>query len=840
MSSNIEKAPWFTRLPTYPVNGIYDRFLHRDKSQPLLIEAEPGAGKSTLVPLWVLAELLRNQTVSGEKPLFIYLVQPRILAAQSLAKRLALLVNSKLGELVGYQVPYDSVVSPHTCLVVTTPGLLVQKLINNPELSETACVILDEIHERSVNQDLLYTLLQDVQVLNENLELIVMSATPDPILRQQLPNSLYTEGVRFPVNVSYQPTVQKIISLQRYERESLAEDIHSALSSVENWQAKTVLIFLPGWSVIERCFDLLSSRYNNILLTRLHSRVAYAEQQVALDPSRGPRLILSTNIAETSLTIADVTLVIDSGLAKRQVFEQKTGLGRLRTSRISQASADQRAGRAGRVQAGECIRLWPRDERLAAADLPELRATDYLPFALKVSHWGASLENLNWLEKPSQLAFDQAVAQLQRMRFIEANGVISPQGIKASELGTHPRIAGLLLTISHLPDSNNQKYTYSLLLMALALHFDVENTSDIPTWLALAENELNKNHLWKKQYSRWRKQLQLDDKAIRAEINIDSHLGELIAPAFVDRVGVKQASGRYSLASGVSVNAFNSDVEFVVFVQLFLLRGEYGGLALPLVLDQAARRFLSLRRRTPGIKQGKWQWHDEWLLGGKVIDEQWVAADEEVLHQACENFRDELIENIHRKELIELLPQKAAHLLAKSRLLQREQLIELPELSDSILLETLPTWLAPFMTLTTPRDKLPWQPALEFYMGFDKLMLIENLLPDYVTLPSGRKVAVDFSDEGDISISAKLQEFFGCEELRFAEGKLPLKISLLSPNGSPLAVTANLKTFWQNAYPDVRKTMRGRYPRHPWPENPLEHEATALTKRRLQQQSPEK
>ncbi|QEI14242.1 ATP-dependent helicase HrpB [Cellvibrio japonicus] len=780
---------------------------------PLLLEAEPGAGKSTLAPLWALAQVAEGRQV--------ILVQPRILAAQALAVRLAQLLGEACGERVGYQVPYDSRVSSRTQLLVATPGVLLQRLLANPELGDVGCVMLDEIHERSVNQDLLWALLQEVQILRDDVQLVVMSATPDPALQQQIHHRLFAPGRCFPVSVHYQPP-KALGSGQFSQEEKLPAQLLRALANHGDWQTRCVLVFLPGWREIDDCAMALHDAYPSVQLFRLHSQVAAQEQRNALDPAQGPRVILATNIAETSLTIADVTLVIDSGLARRVDYEQRTGLSRLRTARISMASAEQRRGRAGRVQAGQCIRLWSQDQPLAAADLPEIRATDYLPLALRIAHWGSPAQSLPWLEPPNRLALQFAQQQLQLMGLLDVQGMITDAGRCVSELGTHPRVAALLL-------NQQQQVARPLLLLALALHFDWPAEQDLVSWLDSAGRERARNRQWQVQCKRWLNVLAL----VEVERELVAVDALALARAFNDRIGYRQESGRYRVNSGISVQA-SCDSDWAVFPLISPKAKGHSGIGLPLVLNREQQRQFSQCDTRLEFKQQRWQMGTAWRMGGVLIDEQWQPLPASDIPRA---LLQQVREHIQQKGWDSLRwPANAQRLLQRARLVASSGLLVLPALDEEYLIANLDDWLLPFLTAQTQLDQLPWQAALEFYLGYDNVQNIAALLPEAIELPSGRRVTVEFSSEGQPQVAAKLQEFFGCEQLQLAQGRIPLKIHLLSPNGSPLAVTANLQTFWQQAYPDVRKEMRGRYPRHPWPENPLEHQATALTKKKLAQQ----
>ncbi len=796
-------------LPELPLSQLAGQFKTALACTPLLLEAEPGAGKSTLAPLWVLA--------NTPEPQQVWLIQPRVLAAQSLAVRLADLLGEKPGDTVGYQVPYDACMGPSTRLVLMTPGVLLQHLLQDPLVEKVACVILDEIHERGVNQDLAWAFLQEVKILREDLQLVLMSATPDPALQQQITNRLFAPGRCFPVTLEYQPAKTQA---NQYP-EKIQDHLLRVLKNHPGWQQQTVLVFLPGWREIDDCASAIAHAFPAQKIFRLHSQVPLAEQHQALDPAVGPRIILSTNIAETSLTIADVTLVIDSGLARRADYEQRTGITRLRTARISMASAEQRRGRAGRVQAGHCIRLWSQDQPLAAADLPEIRATDYLPLALRIAHWGSPADALPWLEKPNLLALRFAQQQLQQMQLTDHQGVITPAGKNVSNLGTHPRIAAFLLM-------HEGSISKASLMLALALHFELSAEHDLEDLLAGAEREFARNRQWQRLQKRWLTNVNL--QIVQGEVNANC-----LARAFSDRIGFRQESGKYRLNSGISVEAALTS-QWAVLPLIITKPKGHAGIGLELRLDVQAQRELGQQQTRLEFKQQSWQLHHSWHMGGVIVDEKLEPLPADNVPLALLSH----VQALTDAEGISTLPwdDNARRFLQRARLAASHQLGDLPPLDDDSLGRSLGQWLLPFLTASTRLENLPWLQGLEFYLGFENCQALARWLPEKINLPSGRSVTVEFTDEGQATVSAKLQEFFGCEHLQLAQGKIPLQIHLLSPNGSPLAITMNLQTFWQQGYPDVRKDMRGRYPRHPWPENPLEHEATALTKRKLAQQQP--
>jgi ATP-dependent helicase HrpB len=802
-------------LPDLPLTAYRDKFLAGLRQGRLLLEAEPGAGKSTLAPLWALAEAPLTQAV--------WVVQPRVLAAQALAQRLASLLGERCGKTVGYQIPYDNCSGNETRLLLMTPGILLQHLLQNPALDGVAVVMLDEIHERGVNQDLAWAWLQEAQILREDLQLVLMSATPDPAVQQQVPERLFAAGRCFPVTTVYQPPRQN----ERQWPEKLPDQILRTLATTNDWQLETVLIFLPGWRDIEDCAQALHNKNPQQKILRLHSRVAASEQARALDPAEGPRIILATNIAETSLTIADVTWVIDSGLVRRAEFEQRTGISRLKTARISQASADQRRGRAGRVQCGNCVRLWSQDQPSAAADLPEIRTCDYLPLALRIAHWGTAIDDLNWLERPNTLAMQEAQQQLRWWGLLDRSNHITVAGQQVSQLGTHPRVAVLLQTSAEAGLIAN-----SVVLLALALHFDLEFTDDLNEWLEVAAGELHRQKSWNTQRRRWLAALGLSEHT-----NLPLPVKNL-ARVFNDRIGFRQESGRYRLNSGISVEAGGLDSEWAIFFQLQPKPKGHRGLGLAFELTLAEQRQLSQCTTQLIFKNDCWQRLAVWRMGGAIIaEERAPLISDEIPAAVISHLREQIAQ--HGFSSLQW-PVAAASLLARARLLVNAGLLQSVDdtaldLSDEGLAGSLDQWLRPFIQGQVRIESLPLLKALEFYLGYENCRLISRLLPEAIVLPSGREVKLTFSAEGVPEISAKLQEFFGCENLQLADGKIPLRIHLLSPNGSSLAITTNLKTFWQQGYPAARKDMRGRYPRHPWPENPLDHVATALTKKRLLQ-----
>lgn len=806
--------------PELPIDVLESDFYRALEAGSILLEAEPGAGKSTRVPLWALE-------ASGEAE--VWLIQPRVLPTRALAQQLAHLLGEKsVGQRVGYQVPFDRQSSAATRLLVMTPGILLQRLLSDPELCSVRVVILDEIHERTATQDLVWALLQEAAILRDDLRLVLMSATPEKSLQDQVDTCLYTPGRCFPVTVDYLPALE-----QRGQSEPLAQHLLRACQTLPDWQQQTLLVFLPGWREIEACRKTLNDAWPAQQVYCLHSRVAPAEQARALNTSSGPRIILATNIAETSLTIADVTVVIDSGLERTPEFEQGTGVSRLYTRRISAASAEQRRGRAGRVQAGHCVRLWPAAERLAPAQLPEIRRSDYLPLALWVAHWGSPWRELPWLEKPGEQGMEQALQQLTRWQLVTDDEQVTERGRQVAALGTHPRLAALLLhTRENLTDNA------WLPLAALALHFDWQEqmAAGATAWLESALGEFRRTSTWQQLWRRWQKVLAVTlEPSASLPDPLSAALVQQVAEVMPERLAHRQTSGRYRLNSGISVTAEGGG-EWLLMLQLLGRRREHSGVGVPVELPPQLLESLAQARRTLHWQGGRWVCTTGFYLGGRCVREQREKlSSEQIVAELIANLQQQGLAHIH-------WPAPAVTLLARLRLAASHTRLTLPDCSLTLLEENLSQWLQPLLETDTAPEQLPLAQGLKNYVGYEAMMALDRLLPERLTLPSGRKVAINYADSLSAAlteeppvprVAAKLQEFFGTQEVTLPLPQVPLQLELLSPAGRALAVTGDLAFFWREVYPQVRRENRGRYARHPWPDDPLTHTPTAYTKKRL-------
>ncbi len=798
-----------TALAELPLSAWETRF-RENLTEPgiQLIEAEPGAGKSTLIPLWLLEEL----AASGEQ---IWLVQPRILPARALARRLAGLLGSAVGAEVGYQVPFDRCVGNDTRLLIMTPGILLQRLLGDPQLTGVAAVVLDEIHERAVQQDLAWVWLQELTQLRDDLRLILMSATPDPRLAAGISRRLNAPGRQFPVSTAYQPS---------HRQEALPQQVLRALQGID--EEVTALVFLPGWREIEQCYRLLRTHWPQHLIVRLHSRVPAEEQQRAIEPTSGPRLILSTNIAESALTVPDVTLVIDTGLVRQPRFDQGTGVQRLETRRISQAAADQRRGRAGRVQAGHCVRLWSQDLPLAAVDPPAIHQCDALPLALQLAHWGSPVAELDWPDPPNPLALQQAEEGLRSWQMLDQRGRITDRGRQIAALGTHPRLAALLL---QLRDDLGPHWPEAAMALVLGLHFDPEALEEEADPPGAACRQLDRQRQWQKMAKRWQRVLSCRLTADTAIVQ--EQLGQSLARAWPDRLAHRQASGRYHLSSGISVTLPHLTSEWALV--LTLTRRGQGHCGAGLAVNVSAEQMEELARceQTLHFHRGRWRQHQSWQLGDRCIrKQQKELGDADLLQALPEHFR-------RLSPTDWPWPERTQRLLLRARIARKHDIMPLPKLDEATLQARLPEWLGPFLAgqpiTRCPPEQLPWHEGLCHWLGQAAVRQLAEQVPDRVTLPSGREVSVSLDQEDRLQVSGKLQEFFGTGRFALAGGRIPVAAELLSPAGRPLAVTADLSSFWAGEYRNVAKEMRGRYPRHPWPDDPLNHRPTRATKQAL-------
>ena len=789
-----------------------------------VLVAPPGAGKTTRVPL----ALLDAPWLGGRK---IVMQEPRRLAARAAARRMAASLGEQVGETVGYRVRLDTKVGPRTRIEVVTDGLFLRMLQDDPALANIGCVIFDELHERGLETDLSFALVREAQTaLREDLRVIAMSATLDPgPVADRLGGAPLIEsaGRMFPVETRY---------LDRESAGRLDDATAGAIRAALKEQSGSALVFLPGVGEIRRVQERLQGLGANVDVAPLYGDLSPADQDRAISPSPAGRrkVVLSTSIAETSLTIEGVRIVIDSGQMRLPRFSPRSGMTRLETVKVSQASADQRRGRAGRLEPGVCYRLWTEEAQrgLLPFTAPEILDADLAPLALELAAWGVGdAATLPWLTPPPAASLATARALLLDLGAIDDKGAITPHGRAMSRIGQHPRLAHLVLKGRELGHGR-----VAALLTAILGERD---------FLRLPPGQRDAD-------LRHRVDLALSGKAPRPILEVARRLsqgndsdssttGALLALAYPDRIGRRRAgtSGRYLLSGGQGASLPEGDPmgneEFVVVADL-------DGTA------QSARIFLAAPITASEIEE---------LYAARIVDEDvlsWSAREGVVLARRRrrlgavrledkplarpdpEALKTAMLDGVRQMGLA-ALPWSGDLQAWRQRVgFMRAIDDSWPDLSDTALLATLADWLGPFLDGATRREHLQrvdLGAALRTLVPWDQARKLDSLVPTHIEVPSGSRIPLDYSNPAEPTLSVRLQEMFGLTETpRIASGKVAVTIHLLSPARRPVQVTRDLASFWKNGYRDVKSELKGRYPKHYWPDDPLVAEPTARVKRR--------
>lgn len=830
---------------TLPVSLCLDDLKETLKTKGCaVLQAPPGAGKTTVVPL----ALLDEAWLQGQR---ILMLEPRRLATRGAARRMAQLLSEAVGETVGYRMRLDTKVGPKTRVEVVTEGILLRMLQEDPSLEGVGIVIFDEFHERSLDADLGLALTLDVRrYLRDDLKLVVMSATLDgaPVARLLGDAPMITaEGRMFPVETRW---------LDRLPADRPESGIASAINKALREETGSLLVFLPGGPEIRRVERLLGDDLGpGVTVHPLYGDLPQAAQDVAIRPAASGhrKIVLSTSIAETSLTIEGVRVVIDSGLMRVPVFEPRSGMTRLDTVRVSQAAADQRRGRAGRTEPGVCYRLWREAEQavLQPFTTPEILVADLAPLALDLACWGTGeAEALSWLDPPPAPALAQARDLLQRLDALDSQGRITKAGREMAALGAHPRLAHMLLRGRELEFGRLASEIAALieerdvlksppgrrdpdLRLRIELMRDpAAETRALPEGFRADRNGLRRADQAARQY---RRQLKIGDRA-----DDIACCGMVLALAYPDRIAQRRAgsSGQYRLANGRGAELPAADA---LAREEFLAAADLDGdrrsarifLAAPLDFDEIETVFESQIEIREAIA---WDEREEAVTARRErrFGELILRADA-LPSPAADRMTEALIEGI-RKMGLAALPWTPAVEAWRQRVRFLSGLEEgWPDLSDETLLTTLEDWLAPWLGGMSRRGhltRLDLLGAFQALLDHGQRQRLEAQAPTHVTVPSGSRLPIDYDEEPPV-LAVRLQEMFGAKATpEVAGGKVPLVLHLLSPAGRPLQVTRDLAGFWATSYKAVRAEMRGRYPKHPWPEDPASAEPTARAKRR--------
>ena len=813
-----------------------------------ILEASPGAGKTTRIPL----ALLKAPWLSGKN---IVMLEPRRMAARNAARYMAKLLGEEVGQTVGYRIRLESRVSPATRITIVTEGILTRMLQDNPELPDIGCLIFDEFHERNLNADLGLALALDVQDgLRDDLRILVMSATLDmeplrSLLAQDAGNDmpvLRCAGRVWPTETRYLPIPRSDMRLEVW----VAEAVRHALRD----ESGSILVFLPGTAEIRKTEALLEDvKSEQILVCPLYGNLPAADQDAAIAPPPEPvrKVVLATSIAESSLTIEGVRVVIDSGLSRRTHFDAGTGLTRLVTERVSLAGAEQRRGRAGRMGPGICYRLWHQHDETAMSPhiRPEIQDTDMASLCLELAVWGVKdPKSLRWIDAPPEQAVSQALSLLQRLEAVDAAGRVTERGRAMARLPLPPRLAHMVLA-SRAWGLERQ----ACLLAALAGERDPlrERDVDVRSRLALLEHGRNTPDVSRIRESArqirhliaragaFPERLEQPDEAEEA--------GLLLALAYPDRIAQRRARGSFRMVNGhggildetdsladtpllavgaVNDGSGNARIWQAAPLSPTVVRTVYGNLfheETPVCWDSREEAVLARKR----------------ICFGEVVLEDAPVSSRDA--GMCEKITDAVLDGIRMLGLA-CLPwtDELAQWRLRIKLLSDAGLGEWPDVSDDALLRELPLWLGPFLQGISRRAQFPridLAVALRALLPWKKQKQLEMMAPEYIDVPSGSRARLRYESAGGEIVpvlAVKLQEMFGMRTSPvIAEGRVPVLVQLLSPAGRPLQVTKDLEGFWKNGYAAVRAEMRGRYPKHPWPEDPLSALPTRLTNRRL-------
>lgn len=829
--------------PIFPISPLLPQILdHLAGHARLVLEAPPGAGKTTQVPL----ALLNAPWLQGQK---IIMLEPRRVAARSAAQFMARQRGEAVGDTVGYRIRFENKVSARTRVEVVTEGILTRMLQDDPMLDGVGALLFDEFHERHLAADLGLALALDVQAqLREDLRIVVMSATLDGERLAQFLDAprLSSAGRSFPVAISHFPARRE---------ESLEAQARRAVEQALAEHPGDVLVFLPGQREIARTQAALEQALPaTVQVLPLHGELPVEQQSRVLqpDPQGQRRVVLATNVAESSVTLPGVRVVIDAGLAREPRYDPNSGFARLDVVSIAQASADQRAGRAGRVAEGWAWRLWPQSQRLEAQRRPEMAQVELTSLALELAAWGS--DDLRFVDPPPVGALAAARELLQRLGAMSDSGGLTALGRRMLTLGTHPRLAAMLLAAN-----GGSEQALACDLAALVEARDpLRHGGDAlaARWRALAAfrqgrapHDANRGALATidAASTQWRRRLRCD---AAPPTSVEAHqLGDLLAHAFPDRIAARHPTDplRYLLANGRSARLFDpSDLRGEPWLVAVELRYEARD---ALLLRAAPVDENRLRRDFPArfTQQDVVRWDgDKRALVARretrfdriVLDSRSAGrVDPAHAAQALTEAVAEL--GIDALPWTEGLRQWQARALALRAWLPE---LELPDVSDAALMATLPQWLTPAFTGKTRLDALDEASlgeALKSPLPWAQRQLIDRHAPVRMAVPSGMERPIHYAVDADgvtpqgPVLAVKLQELFGLADTpRIADGRVPLTLHLLSPGGRPLQVTQDLRNFWANTYAEVKKEMKGRYPRHPWPDDPWTATATHRAKPR--------
>ena len=781
-----------------------------------VIVAPPGAGKTTIVPL----KLLDNPNINGQ----IIILEPRRLAARAAASQMAAILNERIGETVGFKIKGLTKVGKQTRIVVMTEGILIRMIQSDPSLSEVGCIIFDEFHERSINSDLGLALsLQLAEILRSDLRIIVMSATLDVgpvsnLLETKAP--IISDGRAYQVNCEY-------LSRPSSKNVRLWENFAKLISDAFEMTEGGILAFLPGEAEIRATEKLLKEKLpNTAIIMPLYGSLPFEQQNKILEPLKNETLrkvVLSTSIAETSLTISGIKVVVDSGYTRRSRYDPATGMSRLITQKISKAEANQRMGRAGRVASGWCYRNWAVSEEGGMLEFPpsEIEISDLSNFALELSLWGSKPESMKFLTKPEPNRLAKAYELLTQIGAISGQNKITPHGREIAKFPCHVRLAHMLISVG------KKSAIIAALLQNRDIMFD-KNNSDFQMRLNKLNDGFYSGEINAGLYSKIKIDLKVFENLVQQNTAFSS--AQSLALAFPDRIGKKRdgSNSKYILSSGkgayvnkddplsrkkyiVAVDMDGDQKDSKIRLGIEISESEIRELFADTIVWQETCYWSTREKRVKAIRKE--------VLGKITLKSQtWTNPPTEKISSAILEGIEDLGFNFSSTE---------EQFIARVKFGGEDY----PSMEISHLQETAKEWLTPFIkNIKTADDwkKFDCLPALRNLLSWKQLSKLDEVVPKHFVSPLGRKLSIDYLGQHP-SVELRIQELFG-QKLHPMIKKKPLLLTLLSPAGRPLQKTMDLPNFWKTSYLEIRKEMRGRYPKHSWPETPENEKPTIKLK----------
>jgi len=822
-------------IPTtnLPVKEIVPEVLsHFQIENTLIVKAPPGAGKSTLLPITFLNE----PWLDNKK---IILLEPRRLAAKTIATRMSQLLDENVGETVGYRIRFENKISQKTKIEVVTEGILTRMLQNDNALENVALVIFDEFHERSIHADLALALCREAQeVLRPDLKILIMSATMDlPELSSKLNAKIIeSEGKQYNVTIHYTGDTDVYLL-----PELCTKIIEKAIKETPG----DILVFLPGQAEINQCKDILNKQNTNAVVHCLYGQLPFAQQQAALLPDKNGKrkIVLATSIAETSLTIQNITTVVDSGYGKTSKFDPKSGLSKLETIRISQDAADQRAGRAGRLSEGTCYRMWSKidQERLSKHHQPEIETTDLSSLVLEMAAWGIQdIFKMVWLTPPPKSNVNQAVDTLHILEALEKNK-ITPHGKQIHQLPCHPRIAHMLIMAQEL---NHEALACDIAAILeekdpLAKESGVDINLRIEAIRRYRKNNGKGGNLGiiEKVAQSYRNMLNIEV----SNNQFDSYnTGLLLAYAYPERIAFAKPgnNSQFQLANGAFAQfSHKDDLAHEPWLSVAHIDAREGTGKIFMASPLNPKDLKSLVKEVDSVF---WDTQKDVLIANKELKIGQIILRSVPIQQPSQALKEKAICDAVRKNGKDLLHFSDEFIAWQKRMMNVKNwqpTLNIPNCDTASILENCEDWLPLYIKEVKKKEDLKKINLLEIQssqIDFNTQQEINQLAPTHLVVPSGSKITINYTgNEIPPFIEVRLQEMFGMQESpKVNNGKIPIALHLLSPGYKPVQITSDLVSFWNNTYFEVKKELQRRYPKHSWPEDPWKAEAVRGVKKK--------